>query len=65
LEKIGNKFFRKYIHMSLKVFGYNEDTKELIGSLFQSDVENALYIKMWLLEDGGNGHYIYINSISR
>jgi len=51
--------------MSLKVFGYNEDTKELIGSLFQSDVENALYIKMWLLEDGGNGHYIYINSISR
>jgi len=48
-------FLKKNTHMSLNVFGYNEDTKEIIGPLFQSKVEKPLYINMLLFEDCGNG----------
>jgi len=40
--------------MSLIVFGYNDDTKEITGPLFQSEVEKPLHINMLFLEDGGN-----------
>jgi len=33
--------------MSLKVFGYNEETREIIGPLFQSAVEKPLHICLW------------------
>jgi len=46
--------------MSLIVFGYNDDTKEITGPLFQSEVEKPLHINMLFLEDGGSGHYMYI-----
>jgi len=36
--------------MSLNVFGYNEETLEIIGPLFQSEVEKPLYINMMILE---------------
>jgi len=42
----------------LNVFGYNEDTREIIGPIFQSEVKKPLYINMMFLEDGGNGHYM-------
>jgi len=32
-------FLKKNTHMSLNVFGYNEETSEIIGPLFQSAVE--------------------------
>jgi len=51
--------------MSLNVFGYTEDTRDIIGPLFQSEVEKPLHINMMFLEDGGNGHYMYIKNISR
>jgi len=35
--------------MSLNVFGYNEETREIIGPLFQSEVEKPLYINMMFL----------------
>jgi len=38
--------------MSLRVFGYNENIKEIIGPLFQLEVEKPLHINMLLLEDG-------------
>jgi len=51
--------------MSLKVFGYNEETREIIGPLFQSKVEKPLYVNLMFLEEGGNGHYMYVKNISR
>jgi len=48
-------FLKMNINMSLNVFVYNEDTKEIIGPLFQSKVEKPLYINMLLFEDCGNG----------
>jgi len=36
------------MHMSLNVLEYNEETKEIIGPIFQSEV---------ILKDGENGHY--------
>jgi len=58
-------FLKKNTHMSLNVFGYNEETREIIGPLFQSEVEKPLHINMMFLEEGGNGHYMYIKNISR
>jgi len=58
-------FLKKNTHKSLNVFGYNEETREIIGPLFQSEVEKPLHIYMMLLEEGGNGHYMYIKNISR
>jgi len=54
-----NNFFKKNTHMSL--FGYNEETREIIKPLFQSEVEKPLHINMMFLEDGGNAHYIVTN----
>jgi len=34
------KFLNQNTPMSLKVFGYNEETREIIAPLFQSEVEN-------------------------
>jgi len=50
--------------MSLNEVGYNEETREIIRPLFQSEVEKPLYTNMMFLEDGGNGHYMYIKNIS-
>jgi len=60
-----NNFLKKNTHMSLKVFGYNEETREIIGPLFQSKVEKPLYVNLMFLEEGGNGHYMYVKNISR
>jgi len=49
--------------MSFNVFGYNEDTNEIFGPLFQS--EKPLHINMLFFEDRGNGHYMYNKNISR
>jgi len=51
--------------MSLNLFEYNEETREIIGPFFQSEVEKPLHINMMFLEDGGNGHYMYIKNNSR
>jgi len=51
--------------MSLNVFGYNEETREIIVPLFQSEVEKPPHINMMFLEEGGNGHTMYIKNISR
>jgi len=51
--------------MTLSLFGYNEKTREIIGLLFHSEVEKPLHINMMFLEEGGNGHYMYIKQISR
>jgi len=51
--------------MRLNVFGYNEDTKEIIEPLFRSEVEKHLHINKLFLDDGGNGNYMYIKNISR
>jgi len=51
--------------MILDVFGYNEETREVFGPLFQSEVEKPLHINMMFMEDGGIGHYLYIKNISR
>jgi len=58
-------FLKKNTHMSLNVFGYNEETREIIGPLFQSKVGKPLHINTMFLEDGGNVHYMYIKNISR
>jgi len=39
-------FLKKNTHMSLNVFGYNEETREIIGPLFQTEVEKPLHINM-------------------
>jgi len=36
-------FLKKNTHMSLNVFGYNEETREIIGPLFQSEAEKPSY----------------------
>jgi len=63
INRIKN-FVKKNTHISLNVFGYNEETREIIGPLFQSEKEKSLHINMMFLEDGGNGHYMYIKNIS-
>jgi len=34
--------------------------REIFGALFQSEVEIPLRMNMMFLEDGGNGHNMYI-----
>jgi len=47
--------------MRLNDFRYNEETREIIGLLFQKPFQ----VNMMFLEDGGNGHYMNIKNISR
>jgi len=63
--KCKKSVLKKNTHMSLNVFGYSEETREIIGPLFQLEVEKPLNINMIFLEDSKNGHYMYTKNISR
>lgn len=51
--------------ISVNVFGYNEDSNEIVGPYYVTKMEKCKHINLLLLENGERHHYILITDISR
>lgn len=58
-------FEEKNSNISVNVFGYDEDTDEVIGPFYITKEEKSKHVNLLLLEIGGGHHYIFIKDISK
>jgi hypothetical protein len=58
--------FEKTYNISINVFGYNYETKKIIGPLHKTKTElDGNHVNLLLLEDGESSHYTLLKSKSR
>ena len=58
-------FTKNNPQVSINVFGYDEESGNIIGPLFHSGYEQRMHVNMLFLEDGEYGHFMWIKNISR